>query len=774
MAIDGIELRDYSRETELTGRVTRLFHQSERWSAGRLEVVDGPVWERDCSFTIQGAVEVDRLITLHGVWTKDAKWGWQFKATSFSYPMPEGAGLAGGTIGLAAYLANDPEFRGLGPAKARLIADAFGDQFDQAIREDPTSVAEAGKLTQDQVTALQAAWIERTAVNAISVWLAEFGLTAHQIKRIAQAYGDDARAVLESDPYILIRDLDGFGFLRTDQIALKMGVAKDHPGRLKACIRHILDEESTNAGHTWIEHGDLVRRALKDLYLDTLQAKKLINGAIDSLCADHNPDLVAVEMNGHAYVALTHIYRQEMALLDWFQEHGNRPHAQPVQDIDGAITAAERDSKTHLEDAQRAAAEQALKTKISIITGGAGTGKSFTIKTIRTIFQNAGHTVGVCAPTGKAARRLANDAIPASTIHRFLEYNPALGGFTYTREHPLTWDVVVVDEVSMCAVPLLYALISAINFDRTVLVLVGDQNQLPPIGPGNVLRDCCDHDILPVTRLTVCHRNAGKLKENCGAILSGRLERRPSRKDPASPRFEWFVVEDREDPEEVVSLLCTMMEEQFDTWHFDPIEDCQVIVPQHKGPIGVDRLNWELQRVWQRKRYSRDLPPVTETQWAKRPALLPGDKVMQIKNDYKLDPLRGGVMNGTCGIIKEVAPPPGLTKDHYQIAFEDRANLVAAEVGSEQAENLVLAYACTVHKVQGSQYECVVAVVHRSHAYMLSRNLLYTAVTRARTSAIVIGEPVGLRRAVRTITSMRRNTWMALMTGGVTDDQQAE
>lgn len=766
MAVDrardfrSIELRDYTKERELTGRVTRLFYQSDKFSTGRLDTTEGPVIDRECSFVIQGRVDESATITLHGVWTKHPKYGWQFRAESYSYPMPGDSSAGGVCAGLASYLSQDKDFAGIGPAKAAALAEAFPtlEAFEQALG-DPARIAEIAKITIPQAEELAAVWTARAALNSISTWLAEYGLTAHQIKRIAEQYGQSARGILAANPYCLMHDLDGFGFLRTDQIALKMGVSKEHPYRLRACILHTLDETANGDGHTYIERRALVDTTLKNLYLDSLQARSIIKRAIDEMCEASDGPLVCVTHDGADYIALRWLHAQEMALLEWFRRSHTLPVTLPESVCADSLLA------THgagLNAEQRAAALEALTSRVSIITGGAGTGKSHTIKTIRNIYRSLDMTVGICAPTGKAARRLANDEMSeARTIHRLLEYSPEKGGFTYDRDNPLPYDVVIVDEVSMCAVPLLYSLFSAVRLTQTVVVLVGDANQLPPIGPGNVLRDCVEHAILPTTRLITCHRNAGKLKENCAAILDGKLVRQPARDANAEDRFQWFVVGDREDPEQVISLIRLLMESQFEEWRFDTITECQIIAPQRKGAIGVNRLNLECQRIWQQKRYSRTLPEISNPD--KRATLYPGDKIMQTKNDYKLDQAHGGVMNGTQGVIVDITLPPGSDHQVYRIQWEDRAHTVDVEVNSDQADNITLAYVCTVHKVQGSQYQCVVSVVHRQHAYMLSRNLLYTACTRARTSSIIIGESVGLRRAVHTITSMTRNTWMALL-----------
>lgn len=776
MAIDIKKLssRDYS-ETTLTGKISRVFRSTERWSAGRLWTEDGSMLDRECSFSVTGQVEENQTVTLHGAWVNDAKYGWQFKADTIEYPAPDTTSIPG----LAHHIQNMDGSDGIGPVKAQKIAEAFaGEDFDRIIREEPERIAEAAKVKLEQALSLQATWMEQADINAISIWLAGYGLTANQIKKIAKKYGNQARQVLTENPYRLMDDIDGFGFLKTDQIALKMGVDKLHQGRIRACIIHTLDEAASNAGHTYIDEKQLAKATNINLNFDTTDGKQAVEDTLEAMFTEKDPPIIREEVEDKTYIGLKWLHFQELELLQWFKLYANEPallNKAASTDIDALIKAEIKANNLRLEEAQEAAIRQTLTNRISVLTGGAGTGKSFIIKTIRAIYESLDRKTAVCAPTGKAARRLANDGIPATTIHRLLEYSPIDGGFIYSKDNKLPVSVVIIDETSMCAVPLLYSLLSAIDLNTTTVLFVGDQNQLPPIGPGNVLRDSIEHNLLPCTRLTVCHRNAGKLKENCAEILNGRLNRKASKVPNSDTQFDWFVVSDRENPEYVVDLLKLMMEEQFDVWRFDPISECQIIAPQRKGVLGCNRLNVELQRVWQNKRYNRNLPPISNINYERRAKLYPGDKIMQIKNDYNLDPVNGGVMNGTQGVIKDIVCKPGSSSSSeqlYVIQFEDRSNTVEVEVGSEQAENVVLAYACTVHKVQGSQYPCVVSIVHRLHAFMLSRNLLYTAATRARTSSIIIGEPVGINRAIRTVTPMQRNTWMALLAGGGIDGQE--
>jgi len=751
--------RDYEKQTKIEGTITHINRASETWSAGRLQEKNVYL-DRDVSFSVTSSVALGEKVVMHGAWVKDAKWGWQFKAKLIEYPMPD----IDSSDGIAEYLTNNPAFKGIGPVKSKLIAEAFSSNFDQIIREDPERVAKVGKITIEQAYAVQAEWVLKSDTNAISIWLSSFGLTHCQIKSIAEKYGNQAKQILEADPYILCGELRGFGFARTDEIAMKMRIPKEHPGRIRACLVYLLENEADTGGHCWISKKELIRNAVSTLALDSLAAYSQVENGITELCGS---DTFTEEIKGSgSLIALTKIYNRETDLIKWFAEgraninatgHKTELSKNPEELINDAASAT---GKTPTES-QRQAVKMVLENGISVITGGAGTGKSFTIALACKVFQNEELSIGMCAPTGKAAKRMSSlaEGAPAMTIHRLLGYNPQTG-WTYTAENKLPYNFIVVDEVSMCDINLLWHLFSAIDWAETQVLLVGDHNQLPPIGAGNVLRDILDRELIPSHYLTECHRAAGELKINCNAILDGIVK--PTTEVLAGGGREWRVIRELEDPDILVDSLRSLMNGKFEQWGFDPVLECQIITPYNKGKLGVNRLNAELQRVWQKRKYGLDLPEVIKD---KEPhtVFLKGDKIMQIKNDYKLD-----VMNGTQGVIesidKQQTPDGHVTV--MKIKFEDRDELTQIEMGTTQANNIVLAYACSIHKVQGSEYACVVCIIHRQHTYMLSRNLMYTAVTRARKTAIVLGDIQGIRKAIRTTTPIERRTWMSLASCG--------
>jgi ATP-dependent exoDNAse (exonuclease V) alpha subunit len=272
-------------ETRLKGMVTRIFKSSDAWSAGILQAADGPMWDRECSFTVKARVELDEVITLVGGWKENDRFGWQFVAAGLEYPMPDIT-----ADGLASYLSTTPAFVGIGPAKAQAIAKACYTDFDRLIREEPEKVQAAGKLTDEQIQTLQHEWCRRADLNAISSWLAGFGLTAKQIQKLAERYGNKARTVLQSDPYVLMFELDGFGFARTDEVALKIGATTDHPGRIRACLVDQVRQAADDGGHTWIERSDLVRKAVEKLGFVTAAQEGLIHSTLKAMIEDTGGD----------------------------------------------------------------------------------------------------------------------------------------------------------------------------------------------------------------------------------------------------------------------------------------------------------------------------------------------------------------------------------------------------------------------------------------------------------------------------------------------------
>jgi exodeoxyribonuclease V alpha subunit len=483
--------------------VDTVFYSGPTFSAGRLLCADGSV----VKFAGKVFVRENDAVRLEGRWVDHPKYGRQFEAEFMGHDLemdPEG---------LATFLANHPDVKGIGPVKARLIADEFGRGFDAAIRTGPEAVASVAKVPVETVLELQRVWVANGDFNTAMAHLSAFGLTYHQVTTLVGKFGSQVVPMLESDPYMLMREISGFGFKRVDKIARKMGTPKDLPSRIRAGI-HYSVLAALDDGDCWVEYEDLLDRANTLLVMDTLDSREVIEGHLEAMIAE---GVLVSQPFERLVVADPEIQRMETELAAILEmAHHPSPHA--VGNVAGLLNA----EGAELNPEQREAVKNALAYSISLMTGGAGSGKTYAVSTITTIAERLELRVVLAAPTGKAAKRLEQVVgHEAGTIHRLLGFN----GHTYSRDalNPIEADILVVDEVSMVDVPLAWRLFQAVDLKRTAVVLVGDHNQLPPVGPGNLLRDLVKSRAIPTTVLTRIIRQAGVLKENSTAILSGEV-----------------------------------------------------------------------------------------------------------------------------------------------------------------------------------------------------------------------------------------------------------
>jgi exodeoxyribonuclease V alpha subunit len=717
----------------LRGIVETVFYSGPTFTAGRLRTAEGAL----VNFAGKVFAKPNDPVRFEGQWMNHPKYGRQFSVECLGYDLEMDAD------GLANFLANHPDVKGIGPAKARLIADGFGGGFDSAIRSRPEAIAAIAKAPLEAILALQRIWIANSDFNSAMTYLSRYGLTHRQVTTLVERFGSQVVPILERDPYVLMREIPGFGFKRVDKIARKMGTSKDLPSRIRAglhyCVLAALDD-----GDCWVEYEDLLDRANTLLVMDTLDSREVIEGYLEALIAEGH--LVSQPFE-RLVVADPEIHRLERDLAEVMASAGTRsPHA--VADLEGLLDA----EGALLNREQREAVKNALTYSISLMTGGAGSGKTYAVSTITAIADRLEKSVVLAAPTGKAAKRLEQVVgHEASTIHRLLGFN----GHTYSRDalNPIDADILVVDEVSMVDVPLAWRLFQAIDHTKTALVLVGDHNQLPPVGPGNLLRDLVKSRAIPTTVLTQIIRQAGVLKENSTAILSGEV--RPTAEVKIGVRRPWYVIDKFTDTGDVQRMLLILFSEVLrERLGYDLVRDVQVLTPTHRGPLGTMELNIELQRVLQKKLFDFDVPDVEH---GHRPRLYPGDKVIQMKNDYEL-----GVMNGAMGIILGVDAKGGLTIDFDGLPVE-------IEACSDAVGNVQLAYATSIHKVQGSEFPCAVVIAHKSHSFMHHRNLLYTAATRAKEAVILLGDRWGMENCAGKRQVDRRNTFLSFLLDPVAD-----
>jgi exodeoxyribonuclease V alpha subunit len=716
-----------AERTSIRGVVETVFYAGPAFSAGRLRTAAGAV----VKFAGKVFIRENDAVRLEGHWVDHPKYGRQFEAEFMGHD------LEMDPDGLANFLANHPDVKGIGLVKARQIADEFGRGFDAAIRARPEAVAATAKVPVETALELQRIWIANSDFNTAMAYLSAFGLTHHQVTTLVGKFGSQVVPILESDPYVLMREIFGFGFKRVDKIARKMGTPKDLPSRIRAGL-HYSVLAALDDGDCWVEYEDLLDRANTLLVMDTLDSREVIEGHLEALIAEGR--LVSQPFE-RLVVADPEIHRMETELAEVLKTASQRsPHA--VAEVDQLLNA----EGGELNPEQRDAVGNALNFSISLMTGGAGSGKTYAVSTVASIAERLELKVVLAAPTGKAAKRLEEVVgHEASTIHRLLGFN----GHTYSRDalNPIEADILVVDEVSMVDIALASRLFQAVDRARTAVVLVGDHNQLPPVGPGNLLRDLVRSLAIPTTVLTRIIRQAGALKENSTAILTGDV--RPTSDVQTGARRPWYVIDKFVDRDDVRRMLLLLFEEVLrERLGYDLIRDVQVLTPTHKGPLGTVELNIELQRLLQQKLFGVEVAAV-EAGHRARP--YPGDKVIQTKNDYDL-----GVMNGAMGIVVSAGTDGSLV-----IEFDGRA--VEIEAGSDALGNVQLAYATSIHKVQGSEFPCAVVIAHKSHSFMHHRNLLYTAVTRAKESVVILGDRWGIDNCAAKRQVDRRNTFLSFL-----------
>jgi exodeoxyribonuclease V alpha subunit len=702
---------------KISGTIEKVFYANPDFSAGKLRTQSG----LKIVFAGNLYAREGEHVVLFGNWNEHGKYGRQFQVKHIEHNLDLDAD------GLVNYLANHPDIKGIGPVKARLLVDAFGDNFETALMNEPEKFSKAGKVSIDSVKLLQKEWRLKRNTNAVCAWLSSFELTHHQVTTLVEKLGNNCLDILKADPYILIREIKNFGFKKVDKIARKMGTPKTHPSRIKAGIKFCV-EEALDSGDCYVEFEELIDRANALLIMDCLDSREKIETHLNALldekilaCQSHagrilvaNPDILKMESE------LAHIFR-----------NGKRknPHFETFHP--GASKLNKR---------QLMAVKNAMHWNMSLISGGAGTGKTFLVSEIVRIAGIAGKKIILAAPTGKAAKRLEEVVkIPAMTIHRLLGYD----GKEFHIDK-IEADILCLDEISMIDIPLAWQLFKAIDLSKTSIVLVGDHNQLPPVGPGNILRDLIQSQTIPTTILDEVMRQAGALKENSMAILNGEVRKTSA---PNKNRCrDWYLVNKYTSAEDAKTFLCKLVKEQLQDFGFDLVKDVQILTPTHKGPLGTRELNIALQRVIQRKCNGIIVPPTLPN---KRPPFLLHDKVIQTRNNYDI-----GIMNGTIGYITSVDERGNLIVD-----FD--GNAVEIEKGSIEMRDIQLAYCLTMHRAQGSEFPCSIVILHKAHSFMHHRNLFYTGVTRARKTAIIIGDAWGIRNCAQKRQVSERKTFLS-------------
>jgi exodeoxyribonuclease V alpha subunit len=658
-------------------------------------------------------------ITAEGEWVNDPSHGRQFKAEQLRLTPPSS------TEGIERFLASGL-IKGIGKKYAQKIVKVFGERTLQVIDESPAFLQEIKGLSAQRVELIRESWSQHKAVRDIVMFLHGHGIGTALAVRIYKTYGAKAVEMIKENPYHLAADVWGVGFKTADQLAMKLGTPRDSPHRARAALSHVLKELSLD-GHVGYPEEQVIARTAE--LIDVNQS--LVGGAVE--LAKTAKELVRDAGGGETWLYLTALFRAEVGVARAIRDLQSGRHPLRATDLETALHDVERKMGLELAPKQRDAIREAATKKLLVITGGPGTGKTTIVRGILEIFDDAGLDCALAAPTGRAAKRLSETTRrEAKTIHRLLEYEPAAGGFKRDEEEPLKLDLLIVDEASMMDISLAHALLRAVPLNACV-VFVGDVDQLPSVGPGTVLKDLIASKVVPVVRLTEIFRQA----EQSWIVRAAHRVNEGQLPESAPPNSGDFYFIEADDPATVLDRILTVVRERIPArFGFDPFRDIQVLTPMHNSELGTKNLNARLQELLNPKKTG---PEVKRPAWTFRK----GDKVLQTRNNYEKN-----VFNGDIGRVHEI------DEDEQELIVDYDGELVTYSF--DELDELLLAFAMTVHKSQGSEYPAVVMPVHTQHFVMLQRNLLYTAVTRGKKLVVLVGTRRALGLAVQRHDTARR------------------
>jgi exodeoxyribonuclease V alpha subunit len=736
---------------KLSGQIERVtyFGEETGYTVAKLKVYGRPEL-----VTIVGnlmAPAAGAVLRLRGRWIRHPRFGEQFQVDHYETAVP--ATVAG----MRKYLGSGL-IRGIGPTMAGRIVARFGKEALDIIEADPGRLAEVDGIGPKRVAMIRQAWQQQREIRTVMQFLLGHGVSTTYAVKIFKQYGEGAIKVVEENPYRLAGDIFGIGFVTADRIAAKLGFAPDAPMRIQAGALYVL-HQLADEGHVYYPFEDLVERCAELLAVE----KVAVGTALGIL---HNGQQVVVEQPGavrerrlrtdlqnerkpesHSdsqaesgtdsavYLAKYHLCETEIARRLHVLLH--TPQQTVTQSPGQALAAVERRLTIHLAPDQKRALDCALTCKLMILTGGPGTGKTTIITAILMLFDSLGIRAALAAPTGRAAKRMSEaTGREARTIHRLLEYSPGEGGFKRNADRPLDCGLLIVDEASMIDTILMHHLLKAVPPEATV-IFVGDVNQLPSVGAGAVLADMIASRVIPVVKLTEIFRQArqSRIIVNAHRINAGRM---PDIR-PVTGKSDFYFIE-REEPEKALATIETLVEKRIpDRFGFDAVTQIQVLTPMHRGLVGAGNLNQVLQQ---------RLNPEGQSLMRGERRYREGDKVMQIRNNYDKE-----VFNGDIGRILSLdmeALTAVVGIDERRVNYE-----------FHELDEVVLAYAVSVHKSQGSEYPAVVLPLLTQHYVLLQRNLLYTAITRGRRLVVVVGSRRALAMAVKNAKPAARYTRLA-------------
>ncbi len=653
------------------------------------------------------AISKGEKIEAYGNWATDPKYGKQFKISHYKSIIPE---TSEGILSLM----ESGLIKGIGPSRAKDIINKFGDKTLDILDKDPNQLLKVNGIGKSRLKEIVASWSKGKEVRELIIFLKDYDFSLPFINKIYNKYGNKSQQVITSNPYKLISDIHGVGFKKADTVARKMGFEKDSYKRIKAGIRFILLEAS-ESGHTFLPKDDLIKRASEILEVD----ETLIIQSLDHLILEN----IVIGKDNRVY--LPSLYKAEInvgkELLS--RVKNNRP-ANTTKQMSVWLSNYSKAHDWQGDSLQIEAVKKSSENSIMILTGGPGTGKTTTLKVIVTFFKDHGSKITLAAPTGRAANRLSESTgLKATTIHRLLEYNPHTPKkpFQKNSEDQLETDIVICDEISMIDIQLMANLLEAIPQTASV-IFVGDNDQLPSVGAGNVLSDLINSKTVPHINLKTVFRQAAASR----IVTAAHEIKNNSVPNLLNNKSDNFFMLEKNNPNECLGTILDLVSKRLpERKKLDPFKDIQVLTPMHKGLLGTESLNNNLQSILNQN--SNGLSR-GNTVYKK------GDKVMQIRNNYDT-----GVFNGDIGFIVSI--------DENELAVDFNQNI--ATYSKENLDELTLAYCITIHKSQGSEFNTVILPLSTQHFIMLKKNLIYTAITRARELCILVGSKKAFALAVR-------------------------
>lgn len=719
---------------ELQGELERItyFNEENHYTIAKIKVQG-----QKNLITIVGnlfSVSPGEILKLKGSWNIHPKYGEQFKILSYELVTPATKN------GIERYLGSGL-IKGIGPVMARRLVDKFGVESLNIIETDINRLKEVEGIGSKRIDMIQTAWAEQKDIRDVMIFLQSHEVSSGYAAKIYKEYGKESIRIVKENPYRLATDIFGIGFLTADKISEKLGIPKDSQIRAEAGILYILQQLSDD-GHVYYPYEPLIEECRKLLDIEG----RIIVKALEKIASEKRiiieSAFAGTQTERDQSVYLTEFHVSEIGIANNLRSIFNTPKPLRQWDRDRAIEWVQKELNIILADNQMKAVKASLNKKVMVITGGPGTGKTTIINAIIKIYRRSGQTIQLAAPTGRAAKRMSEaTGHEARTIHRLLEFSPKQGRFKKNNEDKLDADLIVIDEMSMVDTILMHHLLKAVSVSAT-LILVGDVDQLPSVGAGNVLKDIIDSEYIPTVKLNEIFRQSREslIIVNAHKINNGELPITYPRNSGITSNKEMpqdFYFIQIEEPEKVSEMIVKMCKDRIpEKFGYDPLNDIQVLTPMHRGAVGTVSLNAELQK---------QLNHSTNELNRGGKILKAGDKVMQIRNNYDKD-----VFNGDIGRIAAI------NREDQEVTIDYDGRLVVYDFSD--LDEIILAYAVSVHKSQGSEYPVVVMPLLTQHYMLLQRNLLYTAISRGKKLVVIIGTKKAMAIAVKNNKPQKRYT----------------